>query len=87
MDFLRIFQTAVLVGLGIIATACHQSRQPLESGKAAAQAEDDNLVSRYARATEASVVGTGLDAYIGEIFSSEQNALASKSPDADAPTY
>lgn len=87
MDFLRIFQTAVLAGLGVTATACHQSRQPLESGKAAAQAEDDNLASRYARATEASVVSTGLDAYIGEIFSKEQRELASMPPDADAPSF
>jgi hypothetical protein len=87
MEFLRIFQAAVIVGLGVTATACHQRRQPLESAKAAAQADDQRIESGSAQATDPKLVGRRLDAYFGELFSKEQKALASKPLDADAPSF
>lgn len=87
MKFLRIFQAAVMVGLGATATACHQSRQPLASAKAAAQADDKSVEAGSAQATDSDVVGRRLDAYFGELFSNEQKALASKPPEADAPSF
>jgi hypothetical protein len=87
IHLLRIFHAAVLVGLGVTVSACQQSRQPPESEIAAAQGDEDNLASRRAQATKASVVGKRLDTYIGEIYSSEQNALASQPADAEAPSF
>jgi hypothetical protein len=88
MKFLRMFQvTAVIMGLGVSATACHQNRQPFELATATAQADDDSVGSASARARDAQVVERRLDVYIGELFSKEQKALASKPPEAEAPSF
>jgi hypothetical protein len=79
MDFLRKFHTAVLVGLGVTATACQQQSAQLlvPPANAAAQPMD------------AKVLPERVDAYFRDIFSEEQKALALafKPPEAEAPTF
>ena len=76
MDFFRIFRTAVVVGLGVAAAACQQSRQSPGTANAG-----------RALATETWAGGERFDAYIGATFSEEQKALALKAPELDAPSF
>lgn len=87
MNLLKMLKAAAIVGLAFGAAACHQSRQPLESAQAAARADGESVESAQSRATDAGVVRTRLDAYIGEIFAKELKALGSKPPDDDAPSF
>lgn len=87
MNLLNVLKAAVIVGLVFGTAACQQSRQPLESAQAATRADDESVESAQSPATDAGVVGTRLDAYIGEIFAKELKALASKPPDEDAPSF
>jgi hypothetical protein len=87
MNLLNVLKAAAIVGLAFGAAACHQGRQPLESAQAAARADGESVESAQNRATDAGVVRTRVDAYVGEIFARELKELGSKPPDEDAPSF
>jgi hypothetical protein len=78
---LRIFRAIAFVALGVAASACQPQRPSVAATKVG------SFAAGHIQDRDARLVGARADAYFGDVFSSEEKALASKPPEVEAPGF
>ena len=78
--FTRVFRPTVFAGLVIVISACQPQRSPVGAGNV------DTLAARVGQ-SETSSIAVRSAAYFGDMFSREEEALASKPPELNSPTF
>jgi hypothetical protein len=87
MNYIRIFHAALLLALAASTTACQQRSNQAFAGAPPSSAAERKMEAGFTPATDKIKPGERLDAYIGDVFSTEQKALLIREPASEAPSF